>query len=344
MSLASHRSSALDARERVPQHRPPPLCPSPFTRPASWHRTPTRIRQPIGWKSTAGRSTSWRGNNRSRADNPAPLSPLACASERLRLAGTLTVREPVVTIAGSEPEMSWSRYALKRLRPSCPCCWECPSSCSGDERPPRGAGGDLRGGESGSRGHCLRAPEPRAGRALAGPLRPLADRRRPRQPRAVLPGRPAGARPHHGPHPGHPPAHGGRSAWPSWWRCRPGSWPPPGPFLARPSSTPAAFLGLSFPTFWLGIMLILLFAEGLGWLPGSGIASYGQEADFLSRLRTPCCRRSPWPRSRWPPSCATSARGHAGGADRGLREDRPGQGPGPRPGVLSTPSGTPSCR
>jgi peptide/nickel transport system permease protein len=49
--------------------------------------------------------------------------------------------------------------------------------------------------------------------------------------------------------------------------------------------TPASFLGLSFPSFWLGIMLILLFSGVLGWLPGSGMVTYGREADVLSRLQ-----------------------------------------------------------
>ena len=49
--------------------------------------------------------------------------------------------------------------------------------------------------------------------------------------------------------------------------------------------TPASILGLSFPSFWLGIMLILLFSGVLGWLPGSGMVSYGRERDVLSRLQ-----------------------------------------------------------
>jgi peptide/nickel transport system permease protein len=49
--------------------------------------------------------------------------------------------------------------------------------------------------------------------------------------------------------------------------------------------TPASFVGLSFPSFWLGIMLILLFSRVLGWLPGSGMVSYGREGDVLSRLQ-----------------------------------------------------------
>lgn len=60
---------------------------------------------------------------------------------------------------------------------------------------------------------------------------------------------------------------------------------------ARPHSwldrvlTPLSFLGLSFPSFWLGIMLILLFSGLLGWLPGSGMVTYGRETDLVSRLR-----------------------------------------------------------
>ncbi len=48
--------------------------------------------------------------------------------------------------------------------------------------------------------------------------------------------------------------------------------------------TAFAYFGMSFPTFWLGIMLILLFSVTLGWLPGSGMSEYGLEADLPSRL------------------------------------------------------------
>src|SRR5262245_53503925 len=46
-----------------------------------------------------------------------------------------------------------------------------------------------------------------------------------------------------------------------------------------------ALFGVSFPSFWLGIMLILLFSEALPWLPPSGLAEYGREGDLASRVR-----------------------------------------------------------
>lgn len=48
--------------------------------------------------------------------------------------------------------------------------------------------------------------------------------------------------------------------------------------------TAAAYFGMSFPTFWLGIMLILIFSVSLGWLPVSGMSEYGLEGNVLSRL------------------------------------------------------------
>ena len=44
------------------------------------------------------------------------------------------------------------------------------------------------------------------------------------------------------------------------------------------------FAGVSMPTFWLALILILVFAAGLGWLPASGIATAGT-ADLGDRLR-----------------------------------------------------------
>ena len=50
------------------------------------------------------------------------------------------------------------------------------------------------------------------------------------------------------------------------------------------SSTTFALLGISLPSFWLGIMLILLFALQLGWLPPSGYLPI--TVDPLGALRT----------------------------------------------------------
>ena len=46
-----------------------------------------------------------------------------------------------------------------------------------------------------------------------------------------------------------------------------------------------ALFGVSFPSFWLGIMLILLFSEVLHLLPPSGLSEYGREAELSSRVR-----------------------------------------------------------
>src|SRR5690242_10055171 len=49
------------------------------------------------------------------------------------------------------------------------------------------------------------------------------------------------------------------------------------------------FAGVSMPTFWLALILILVFAAGLGWLPASGIATAGAGdlGDRLSHLALP---------------------------------------------------------
>lgn len=49
------------------------------------------------------------------------------------------------------------------------------------------------------------------------------------------------------------------------------------------TSSTAALLGLSIPDFFIGIMLILLFAAYLGWLPSSGFVD--PTVDFLGAVR-----------------------------------------------------------
>ncbi len=49
-------------------------------------------------------------------------------------------------------------------------------------------------------------------------------------------------------------------------------------------TTVISFLGISFPSFWLGIVLILIFAFQLRLFPASGMATYGREGDILNRL------------------------------------------------------------
>jgi len=46
-----------------------------------------------------------------------------------------------------------------------------------------------------------------------------------------------------------------------------------------------SLFGVSFPSFWLGIMLILLFSQTLGLLPPSGLSEYGREGDLGARMR-----------------------------------------------------------
>lgn len=51
-------------------------------------------------------------------------------------------------------------------------------------------------------------------------------------------------------------------------------------------ATAGAFIGLSMPVFWFGLLMILLFSVHLGWLPTSGMATPGGPAfDPLDRLK-----------------------------------------------------------
>ena len=50
-------------------------------------------------------------------------------------------------------------------------------------------------------------------------------------------------------------------------------------------ATGVAFIGLSMPVFWFGLLMILLFSVQLGWLPTSGIATIGSGFDPGDRLK-----------------------------------------------------------
>lgn len=53
-------------------------------------------------------------------------------------------------------------------------------------------------------------------------------------------------------------------------------------------STTGALMGMSVPNFWLGILFILWFAVGLGWLPASGYVPFTESPiDNLSRMIMP---------------------------------------------------------
>ncbi len=53
-----------------------------------------------------------------------------------------------------------------------------------------------------------------------------------------------------------------------------------------------AFAGFSLPSFWLALLLILLFSVQLGWLPAGGVQSVGRDdwADWLLHLIMPVDR------------------------------------------------------
>jgi peptide/nickel transport system permease protein len=54
---------------------------------------------------------------------------------------------------------------------------------------------------------------------------------------------------------------------------------------SRPRAAPAvdavAVMGQAMPTFWLGILLVILFAVTLGWLPAGGVADQGLGVAYL---------------------------------------------------------------
>ncbi len=51
------------------------------------------------------------------------------------------------------------------------------------------------------------------------------------------------------------------------------------------AATLFGFAGISIPSFWLGILLMLLFAVKLKWLPAIGLHSMGRENDFWDLVK-----------------------------------------------------------
>src|ERR1044071_837368 len=49
--------------------------------------------------------------------------------------------------------------------------------------------------------------------------------------------------------------------------------------------TAFSYFGLAMPTFWFGIMLMIVFSVSLGWLPTSGMHTPGLEGDPIDLLR-----------------------------------------------------------
>jgi peptide/nickel transport system permease protein len=49
--------------------------------------------------------------------------------------------------------------------------------------------------------------------------------------------------------------------------------------------TGLSFFGMSMPTFWFGIMMLIVFSVGLRWFPAGGVSTPGLEDDLIDRLR-----------------------------------------------------------
>lgn len=46
-----------------------------------------------------------------------------------------------------------------------------------------------------------------------------------------------------------------------------------------------SFFGLSMPTFWFGVMMLIVFSVVLGWLPAGGAITPGKADDLVDRIR-----------------------------------------------------------
>ena len=96
-----------------------------------------------------------------------------------------------------------------------------------------------------------------------------------------------------------------------------------------------SILGFSLPTFWLGLMLVMIFSIQLGWLPSSG---RGQTAELLG-VKWSILTVDGWKHLALPGATLAlfvylyghplDACGRAGSAANGLQQVRAGEGPAP---------------
>jgi peptide/nickel transport system permease protein len=49
--------------------------------------------------------------------------------------------------------------------------------------------------------------------------------------------------------------------------------------------TAGSFFGISMPTFWFGLMLMIIFAVNLRWLPTTGVSTPGLENDWVDKVK-----------------------------------------------------------
>ncbi len=67
-------------------------------------------------------------------------------------------------------------------------------------------------------------------------------------------------------------------------------------------ATPAAMIGLSVPTFWFGLIVIIVFAATLHWIPSGGLSSLGAPfsvSDRLIHLVGPAAVLGLWMTATW---------------------------------------------
>ena len=91
-----------------------------------------------------------------------------------------------------------------------------------------------------------------------------------------------------------------------------------------------ALIGVSLPNFWLGLMLIVLFAVQLGWLPSGGYVDFRD--DLVGWLQAADPARDLARDAADGPARAHHPLDHAGGAAPGLHPHGARQGPARAPG------------